>query len=175
MGEGTSTHKDTSMGQKVIIRGRELTGTTVVQSTVLAEVREAALIPNLINLCSEEGFSNIKIRYVGGLWVVVSFEPAKACKNFSSNAGIQNIFCKFRGITKDFVISQRAVWLEILGLPMCAWNPCVFKKIASVWGSVLFSDDDENNCMSTGKVCVLTGIMARIQELLWVTIEGTNY
>ncbi|CAH1426780.1 unnamed protein product [Lactuca virosa] len=146
VGEGTSTHKDTSMGRKVIIGGRELTGMTEVQSTVLAEVREAASIPNLINLCSEEGFSDIKIRYVGGLWVVVSFESAKA-----------------------------SVWLEILGLPMCTWNPCVFKKIASVWGSVLFSDDYENNCMSTGKVCVFTGIMASIHESLWVTIEGTDY
>lgn len=49
------------------------------------------------------------------------------------------------------------------------------KKGASVWGSVLFSDNDETNCMSTGKVCIKTGVMTNIQEDILVVIEGREY
>lgn len=55
-------------------------------------------------------------------------------------------------------------WLEGLGLLMYAWNPCLFKKVGTMWGKVLFSDDDESNSMSLGKVCVRTGVMSLIHE-----------
>lgn len=92
VGDGNSEPKNTSSIRKVKIGGRELTGMTDVQSTVLAEVREATSMSNLINLCSKEGFFAAKIRYVGGMWLLVSFDSTKAYKNFSSNVGIQNIF-----------------------------------------------------------------------------------
>ncbi|KAL4568860.1 hypothetical protein LXL04_024477 [Taraxacum kok-saghyz] len=142
--------------RSVSIGGRELTGLTDVQSTVLAEVREPTSIPNLLNLCREEGFANLKIRYVGGLWVWISCETSKVCKKLRDNVDMQGIFSKLHALHKDFVIHDRLAWVEIIGLPMCAWNPCVFKKVASIWGVVLFSDDDESNCMSIGKVCIQT-------------------
>ena len=63
--------------------------------------------------------SCIKTRYVGGMWVWISFDYVNEFKNFTSNSGIHSIFCKFRSITKNFVVSYRVVWLEILGIPMC--------------------------------------------------------
>ncbi|KAL4579625.1 hypothetical protein LXL04_015779 [Taraxacum kok-saghyz] len=128
----------------VMVGGREITD---VHSITLAEVREPSSIPNLLNLCIEEGFNNIKIQYVGGLWMWVSYKSSKICKLFMNNAGIQNVFSRFKPLQKDFVIEERLVWLEVIGLPMCAWNPCVFKKVASLWGVVLISDDDETNGM----------------------------
>ncbi|CAH1423536.1 unnamed protein product [Lactuca virosa] len=78
--------------KKVVIGNRELTGLTDVQAMILAEVRDATVIPNLIKLCREEGFANVKIRYVGRLWVWVMFESVKSCKSFPDNVGIQNVF-----------------------------------------------------------------------------------
>lgn len=103
------------------------------------------------------------------------FFSVNAFKNFTSNAGIWNIFCKFRSIAKNFVVSYRVVWLEILGLLMCDCNLFVFKKVASMWGSILFSDDYESNGMSVLKVCVWIGFIYFIQESLCVVIEGKEY
>ncbi|KAL4573741.1 hypothetical protein LXL04_020558 [Taraxacum kok-saghyz] len=161
--------------RSVMIGGRELTGLTEVQSITLAEVREPTSIPNLVNLCKEEGFDNIKIRYVGGLWVWVACDSQKGCKQFMNNVGIQSIFSNIKPLQKDFVIQDRLIWLEISALPMCVWNPCVFKKVASLWGVILFSDDEEGNCMSIGKVCIQTSQMDSVQELVHVNIDNKIY
>ncbi|GJZ96538.1 putative reverse transcriptase domain-containing protein [Tanacetum coccineum] len=41
---------------------------------------------------------------------------------------------------------------EIIGLPLCAWTPEAFKKVASLFGSVLFFDHDTNEQKGRGKV-----------------------
>ena len=69
---------------------------------------------------------------MGGLWVWVDCENGQVCKKFVSNGGIQNVFSKFQSIEKEFVLKDRMVWVELLGLPICAWNPCVFKKVAAI-------------------------------------------
>ncbi|CAH1414045.1 unnamed protein product [Lactuca virosa] len=90
MGEETSKNISDPQLRKVMMGDRELTGMTDAQSTILCEVREASFIPNLVNMRSEEGFPNVRIRYVGGLWVWVSFESSKACKTFYMNTDYDN-------------------------------------------------------------------------------------
>ncbi|PWA67905.1 hypothetical protein CTI12_AA244900 [Artemisia annua] len=175
-----SREKPKNMEQVQVMRSmkiekKELTGVTDVSPTILVEVREPTSIPNLLNLCCEEGFSNINIRHVGGLWVWVACENAKVCGKFTANTGIQQMFKSFRSIPSEFVVNERLVWLEISKLPLCAWNSCVFKKIATLWGEVLFADEDESNSLSIGKVCVKTGNMSAIQEPVSVDIEGKKY
>ncbi|CAI9280886.1 unnamed protein product [Lactuca saligna] len=139
VGDMNSEPKNTSSIRKVKIGGRELSSMSNVQSIVLAEVREATSISNLINLCSEEGFSVVKIRYI--------------------------------------LLSHKELFgWKSLGY-LCVRGTHVFSRglLRDIWGSILFSDDNESNCMSAGKVCVLTGVMASIQESVWVNIEGKDY
>ncbi|GJV30473.1 RNA-directed DNA polymerase, eukaryota [Tanacetum coccineum] len=161
--------------RSMIIEKKELTGLTDVSSTILEEVREPTSIPNLMNLCCEEGFSNINIRHVGGLWVWVACENGKVSRKFTTNMGIQQLFKSLRPLSSEFVVNERLVWLEISKLPLCAWNSCVFKKIATLWGEVLFADEDESNSLEIGKVYVKTANMAAIQEPVLVDIEGKKY
>ncbi|KAL4588534.1 hypothetical protein LXL04_001425 [Taraxacum kok-saghyz] len=63
----------------------------------------------------------------------------------------ENVFSRFKNIDSEFIVKDRMVWLEIYGLPMCAWNPCVFKRVAALWGEVLFTDDDESNSLASGE------------------------
>ncbi|KAL4570590.1 hypothetical protein LXL04_026247 [Taraxacum kok-saghyz] len=162
--------------EKVItIQKKELTGLMEVESTVLAEVRDATSIPNLLNLCREEGFSGVKICHVGGLWVWVACDSPKICHALMLSVGIQNVFSRFKNIDSEFIVKDRMVWLEIYGLPMCAWNPCVFKRVAALWGEVLFTDDDESNSLASGKVCVRTECLNFINENVVVNIGASNF
>ncbi|KAL4562124.1 hypothetical protein LXL04_034318 [Taraxacum kok-saghyz] len=160
---------------RITIGEKELTGMTDTACTILAEVRDVLSIPNLINLCREEGFLNLKKRYMGGLWVWIACESATVCRKFINNSGIHNVFSKFCDLEKEFVIKERMVLVEILSLPICAWNPCMFKKVAAIWGEVAFSDDNESNCMSVGKVCVKTKVMEFLNEVVVVEIGGKSY
>ncbi|PWA95044.1 hypothetical protein CTI12_AA053730 [Artemisia annua] len=72
-------------------------------------------------------------RHVGGLWVWVACENAKVCGSYC----------------------------EYSKLPLCAWNSCVFKNIATLWGEVLFADEDESNSLSIGKDKSMTNSLER--------------
>lgn len=74
------------------IGDQELTRMIDTYSTILDEVRDASLIPNLFNLFHKERIYNLKLRYVRGYWMWLMCDSVKSCKYFTSNAGIQNIF-----------------------------------------------------------------------------------
>ena len=106
------------------------------------------------------------------MWVAC--EDSEICGNFMSNVGIQNVFAKFLLVTNVFVIKEMLVWLEISRLPLCAWNSSIFKKVALLWGNILFSDDDELNNLAVGNMCIKMGVMAFIQEKVMVGILLTE-
>ncbi|GJR99922.1 RNA-directed DNA polymerase, eukaryota [Tanacetum coccineum] len=117
----------------------------------------------------------IEKKELTGLTEVSSTILAEVCGKFTSNMGIQHLFTRFRSISSDFIVNGRLVWLEISKLSLCAWNSRVFKKIAAMWGDVLFADEDESNSLAIGK-CVKTIIwlpfMNRFQLILMVRRIG---
>lgn len=48
----------------------------------LAKARGFHTLPNIRMLCLDEGFKDLEICYVGGLWVLVRFKSKHACKCF---------------------------------------------------------------------------------------------
>ncbi|GJT13083.1 hypothetical protein Tco_0860125 [Tanacetum coccineum] len=48
------------------------------------------------------------------------------------------------------------VWVEISGLPLCAWGSNAFKKVASSVGKFMFFEKDETGAMSLGRVSIAT-------------------
>ncbi|GJR74302.1 RNA-directed DNA polymerase, eukaryota, reverse transcriptase zinc-binding domain protein [Tanacetum coccineum] len=73
-------------------------------------------IANTRTMCSNEGFLDVDIKYLGGLWLWHD----------------------------DFVVEERLFWLEIEGIPIRAWNNDIFTQICRKWGEVLFMDDSDH-------------------------------
>nr|GEV12882.1 RNA-directed DNA polymerase, eukaryota, reverse transcriptase zinc-binding domain protein [Tanacetum cinerariifolium] len=72
-------------------------------------------IANSRNLCRNEGFLNVDIKYLGGLWVLFNFETAEAKDNFLKNKGIMSWFSILKPWYDEFVVEERLIWLEIEG------------------------------------------------------------
>ncbi|KAI3502718.1 hypothetical protein L1887_30965 [Cichorium endivia] len=66
------------------------------------------------------------------------------------------------------VTEERMVWLETDMLPLYTWSGKAFKKVDSLWGEVVFMDDDIDEILFTGRVCVKTNIMDHISHHGWV-------
>ncbi|GKD36092.1 hypothetical protein Tco_1251601 [Tanacetum coccineum] len=51
---------------------------------VLAKVREVELMSKLYKVMENEGFDEVEIHHVGGLWVWIEFKTQKACLRFKT-------------------------------------------------------------------------------------------
>ncbi|KAI3745430.1 hypothetical protein L1987_58542 [Smallanthus sonchifolius] len=49
---------------------------------LLAQVRDVNLLANLYIVCHKEGFLDVQINYVGGLWVWLKFKNREVCNQF---------------------------------------------------------------------------------------------
>ncbi|CAI9296608.1 unnamed protein product [Lactuca saligna] len=108
----------------------------------LAMFRDFSTLPNLRMLCHDEGFDNFIIRYVGGLWVMFKFKSKEACKNFLTCDAVNHWISEKRTWDKNFVTSDRIVWVAVEGLPLRAWSKNSFRHILAKWGSIAHLDDN---------------------------------
>lgn len=78
-------------------------------------------------------------------------------------------------VKKKFVLDSRIVWVEISGLPLYAWTCSAFKKVDSLWGNLLFIDEDEESQEGSGRVCIKTTHMDKIPGKVQVQIEDEKF
>ncbi|GJX12855.1 RNA-directed DNA polymerase, eukaryota, reverse transcriptase zinc-binding domain protein [Tanacetum coccineum] len=145
-------------------------------STVaLVKVKEVDTISNIYYVCRNEGFDDINIHYIGGLWVWIQFTYEKTCETFKANDSLKKLWSSIMNVSPAFKVDERMVWIEIIGLPLCAWGSNAFKKVASLFGKFKFFDLEVEDCMSMGRSCIATKVATPISEKVNVSIHGENF
>nr|GEX87758.1 RNA-directed DNA polymerase, eukaryota [Tanacetum cinerariifolium] len=100
---------------------------------VMGEVRLFSSINNRRVLLHNEGFTDIEIVYLGGLWVLIKLGSAKAKLNFMKHTRVDSWFVRICNAQNDFVANDRIVWVDIEGVPLHAWSNATFHKIGKVF------------------------------------------
>ncbi|GJW86032.1 hypothetical protein Tco_0159177 [Tanacetum coccineum] len=77
--------------------------------------------------------------------------------------------------TNSFENDERIVWISIEGLPIKAWTPNTFRKIASLWGEYVEWEDDDLKSLSCKHLCLKTNMKVIINERQKVIIQGKVY
>ncbi|GKD49514.1 hypothetical protein Tco_1278490 [Tanacetum coccineum] len=65
-------------------------------------------------------------------------------------------------------VDECIIWIEVSGLPLCAWGSNAYKKIAESFGKFLFFDKEESRVLSTGRVCIST----KSQQLIYENVQA---
>nr|GEW25607.1 RNA-directed DNA polymerase, eukaryota, reverse transcriptase zinc-binding domain protein [Tanacetum cinerariifolium] len=133
-------------------------------TVVLIKVKEIEKISNMYHVCQAEGFVDVKIHYVGGLWVWLQFSSMNSCEAFKSNESLNKLWTFIKVPSPSLVVDERVIWIEVSGLPLCAWGSSAFKKIANLFGKFNFFDDDVEDSMCMGRACITTKIQSLISE-----------
>ncbi|KAL4583193.1 hypothetical protein LXL04_007759 [Taraxacum kok-saghyz] len=107
----------------------------------LVALNDPTVIKKFPKICCEEGFE-IGVRYVGGRWVLVSFPSSVAVEGFKKSVAIMRLVKEIREIVDNFVVEERLIWVDVRGLPACAWNDKAIRHIVERWGELMFYEDD---------------------------------
>ncbi|GJT75621.1 hypothetical protein Tco_1042346 [Tanacetum coccineum] len=115
--------------------------------SLMGKVKAIKSLSNLYLTIEEEGFQNVKLYHLGGLWVLI---------NLASCASIEN-FCKH------------------VGLPFKVWTQNTFVKIASMWGDLVDIEDHGDVSLSYKRLCLRTKTDDIISEKFKVIMKGKKY
>nr|GEX63453.1 hypothetical protein [Tanacetum cinerariifolium] len=89
---------------------------------IMGRVKDFNSIPNLLPLLSAEGFMDVKLVYLGGMWVMFEFEKVESKMNMMAHPGVASWFHVIQEASNDFVSDECIVWVDIKGVPLHAWR-----------------------------------------------------
>ncbi|GJV03110.1 RNA-directed DNA polymerase, eukaryota [Tanacetum coccineum] len=133
------------------------------------------VVSNLLQPENDYGFQNVKLSYLRGMWVLFEFDSLTTKEKFLNHSGIGSWFTELIQATSSFENDERIVWISIEGLPIKAWTPNTFRKIASLWGEYVEWEDDDLKSLSCKHLCLKTNMKVIINERQKVIIQGKVY
>nr|GEZ90887.1 RNA-directed DNA polymerase, eukaryota, nucleotide-binding alpha-beta plait domain protein [Tanacetum cinerariifolium] len=142
---------------------------------VMGKVKDFASIPNLPTLLTDEGFSDIKFTYLGGLWVMFELAKAKTKEHLMNHTRVKSWFHIVQDAVNGFVREERIVWVDIEGIPLNAWSRETFVKIGKIWGETLDLEDNSDSLFRRKRLCIKTKHVVSILESFKIIVRGKVY
>ncbi|GJX36378.1 putative RNA-directed DNA polymerase, eukaryota, reverse transcriptase zinc-binding domain protein [Tanacetum coccineum] len=141
-------------------------------TVLLLKLNEADTLSNMYIICKSKGFMDLSIHHVGGLWIWIQFSSPLSCSKFYENVNMKSLYSSVRTPSPSFKVDERMIWIEISGLPLCAWGSNAYKKVASLFGKFKFFEDEESTAMLLGRVCISTRSYKQVSETIKVEVNG---
>ncbi|GJU90190.1 RNA-directed DNA polymerase, eukaryota [Tanacetum coccineum] len=110
---------------------------------LLVKLKDVNSMGNMYVICRNEGFTELKIHHVGGLWIWIQFSSSSSADNSQTNASLKSVYSSIKTITPSFKVDERMIWIKICGLPLCAWGSNAYKKVADMFGKFMFFEVHE--------------------------------
>ncbi|GJV05732.1 RNA-directed DNA polymerase, eukaryota [Tanacetum coccineum] len=107
-----------------------------------------------------------------GLWVILQFSLKSSKDNFMLHVGVNSWFLKIQQASNSFIVDERVVWIDIEGVPLCAWSNNTFTIIASIWGSLLYDEDKNSPHFHRKRLCIKTSNQDIIFDSLKIIVKG---
>ncbi|GJZ81656.1 RNA-directed DNA polymerase, eukaryota, nucleotide-binding alpha-beta plait domain protein [Tanacetum coccineum] len=118
-------------------------------SSLMGKIKDVSAMPNLYTILSEEAFQNIKITYLGGMWVLLQLDSIATKEKLLNHIGVGSRFTIIKQASDSFESDERIIWVLIKGLPIKAWTSNSFRKIASLWGELVEWEDTDSKSLFT--------------------------
>ncbi|GKC16879.1 RNA-directed DNA polymerase, eukaryota, partial [Tanacetum coccineum] len=141
-------------------------------SVLLVKLKDIDSMSNMYTICWNEGFSDLNIHHVSGYWIWIQFPSSSACSKFQENESLKKLYSVKKAPSSNFTVDERIIWIEISGLPLCAWGSNAYKKIACSFGKFLFFEKEDSSALSSGRVCISSKFHGLIYEIVQVKINN---
>nr|GEW97773.1 RNA-directed DNA polymerase, eukaryota [Tanacetum cinerariifolium] len=139
---------------------------------VMGRAKDLNSIPNLKIILTKEGFGEIKLSYLGGLWVMIELKDMETKKDLLNHIGVKSWFHELLEATPDFVSNDRIVWVDIEWIPLNMWSHATFSKIGNKWGDFMDIEEVVESTFARKRICIKTKVLKNILETFKVIIKG---
>ncbi|GJU42311.1 reverse transcriptase domain-containing protein, partial [Tanacetum coccineum] len=99
--------------RSVRLAGRSFQYPVRIAENMLVEVKEVGVLENLKVALGNEGFTDIDLRYMGGLWVMIAFDSMEAKEKFLLSTGVCSWFSQLIQASSEFTTDERVTMVEI--------------------------------------------------------------
>nr|GFA11155.1 RNA-directed DNA polymerase, eukaryota [Tanacetum cinerariifolium] len=103
----------------------------------MGRTKDVNSIPNLRTILTNEGFTDVKLSYLGGLWVMIELNSKETKMKLLQHTGVNSWFEELKPASQEFVCNERIVWVDIEGIPLHLWSSSTFSRIGMKWGTVM--------------------------------------
>nr|GFA21010.1 RNA-directed DNA polymerase, eukaryota, reverse transcriptase zinc-binding domain protein [Tanacetum cinerariifolium] len=103
--------------------------------SLMGRAKDVSAIPNLPCIISKEGFQNVKLSYLGGMWVLFEFDSLASKEKFLNHSGIGSWFMIINERQK-VIIQGKVYWIRVKELDAWFLN---------------FQEDDQEDLSSDGE------------------------
>ncbi|GJZ16677.1 putative reverse transcriptase domain-containing protein [Tanacetum coccineum] len=111
--------------------------------SLMGKIKDLNALPNLYLILSNEGFDNVKLTHLGGLWVLLDMDSIEATEKVVKHVGVGSWFKELHQASNSFVSDERIIWISIEGFPIKAMTHNTFSKIVSSWGELTDVEDSK--------------------------------
>ncbi|GJZ00088.1 RNA-directed DNA polymerase, eukaryota [Tanacetum coccineum] len=96
-----------------------------LSKSLMCKVKELGSLSNLKVALANEGFENIKLKFMSGYWVLIEFESEVSKEKFKTHVGIGSWFSQIQQPSNEFHNDERVTWVDIEGIPLrvLGWIP----------------------------------------------------
>nr|GEV04882.1 caffeoylshikimate esterase-like [Tanacetum cinerariifolium] len=115
-----------------------------VSRQVMGRTKDVNSISNIRTILTNEGFVDVKLSYLGGLWVMIEL-----------NCG-----------------ETKMKLLQHIGIPLHLWSSSTFSRIGMKWGTVMDIEESPGSSFARKRLCIKTSMAVNILETFKVIYKG---
>ncbi|GJZ06752.1 hypothetical protein Tco_0540545 [Tanacetum coccineum] len=86
--------------------------------SLMGKVKDIISMPNLYVILEKEGFQNLSLTYLGGLWVLIETISTFAKEKLLNHTGVGSWFSSLKLACNSFVNDERIIWISLEGFPL---------------------------------------------------------
>ncbi|GJW70810.1 nucleotide-binding alpha-beta plait domain-containing protein, partial [Tanacetum coccineum] len=144
--KGTNVHYEEVESKPALVIDDSCLNQSDVSTTLMGKVKVFSSLSNLKPVLANDGFDDIKLKYIGGLWVLIEFHANKTKEKFMANTSTVSWFSHLQQAMNNVFIDERVTWLDIEGKVFwvrakeaCGWTPDFVEEdeIESVYDDVV--------------------------------------
>nr|GFA87687.1 hypothetical protein [Tanacetum cinerariifolium] len=116
-----------------------------VSGQVMGRTKDVDFIPNLRTILTNEGFMDVKLSHLGGLWAMIELNSEETKMKLLQHTGVNSWFEELKPASQEFVCNERIMWVDIEGIPLHLWS-----------GTVMDIEESPGSSFARKRLCIKT-------------------